>query len=1141
MGRGDRSRLDDLAANLAALAESDEEMDAAPAPTKKDKKKKKKKGAPVLDDDDDDVEDLTWNPDDDGAGAADDLDDEEDLGYVAPVPNTEVKVLSKAEKKAAKKAAEKAKKEAKKKKKKGKKEEKAEEDEEDIDALLNDLEMTPAAETPAAAAAGAGADAAGDDGEGEGKQETLEDLEKLQAEGKTLTKAQKRKLKKLKAKAGDTGDSTADKPAGDDDTLDLSGSKKKGKKKVNAKVAAIKAQVDAMREAEEKARREAEEAAAKAAEEERIQKEKEEKEAEARRIKKEKQKAKLAEKKAAGLVKTKKQREAERKAAAYRAQLEAQGLAPPVLKEGESADQPKKKSKVVYGKKKKKPNQQQKQPEPQPEPEPEPEPEKPKEEEKKAESDDDLEDWEKVDEEAESKVEKDDWEESEDEEEVKKPAKPAAAPAKKAPKLTKKQQLEQAKAKARAEKEAKLAAARAKKEARGAGAGDDDSDYSYSDDSSYYSSSYESSDDGAPKRTSRQDKAAAEAKARIAASRKRREERRKLAQENASSDNLRSPICCILGHVDTGKTKLLDKIRHTNVQDGEAGGITQQIGATFFPIDNIKSATENVKAAHNFDYNLPGLLVIDTPGHESFTNLRSRGSSLCDIAILVVDIMHGLEPQTRESIGLLKRRKTPFVVALNKVDRLYGWVADPNKSVKEQLDMQSDDVKQEFQTRLEDTMKQFAEEGLNACAYYDNPDPRKYVSLIPTSAHSGDGVADLLMLIVGLTQQMMSGKLAFVSELNCTVLEVKTIEGLGTTVDVILVNGILHEGDTIVLCGLNGPIVTQVRALLTPQPMKELRVKGQYVHHKEVVASLGIKIAAHNMEKVIAGSQLLVAHPEDDIEDLKLEVMSDLDNLMKNITKQDRGVYVMASTLGSLEALLEFLRASKIPVFGIQIGPVHKKDVIRASVMLDKKIEYGTILAFDVPITKDAQAAADDLGVKIFRADIIYHLFDQFTNYVAEIRKQRQADAADKVVFPAIIKPIPHFIFNVKDPIIMGVDVLEGVLKLGTPMCVVKNDVVVELGQIDSIEIDNKAMDTAKAGQQVAVSIVTKSYQPNKMYGRHFTGKDQLISRITRASLDLLKENFKDELTMDEWKVAAKIKKILKIGQVEGPPPEMMQ
>ena len=227
----------------------------------------------------------------------------------------------------------------------------------------------------------------------------------------------------------------------------------------------------------------------------------------------------------------------------------------------------------------------------------------------------------------------------------------------------------------------------------------------------------------------------------------------------------------------------------------------------------------------DFEFKIPGLLVIDTPGHESFTNLRSRGSSLCNIAILVIDIMHGLEPQTIESIGLLKQRKTPFIVALNKIDRIYGWKTIKDNPVRDSLAQQDPKVIAEFEQRLEAAKLALAEQGLNSELYWKNSDVRKFVSIIPTSAVTGEGVPDLLMLLVKLPQERLSERLMYLSELEATVLEVKVIEGHGTTIDVILSNGILHEGDRIVVCGLNGPIVTNIRALLTPQPMRELRVK----------------------------------------------------------------------------------------------------------------------------------------------------------------------------------------------------------------------------------------------------------------------------------------------------------------------------
>ncbi|CAI2183971.1 5655_t:CDS:10 [Funneliformis geosporum] len=588
----------------------------------------------------------------------------------------------------------------------------------------------------------------------------------------------------------------------------------------------------------------------------------------------------------------------------------------------------------------------------------------------------------------------------------------------------------------------------------------------------------------------------------------------------------------------THNTKLLDKIRQTNVQEGEAGGITQQIGATYFPMETIKIKTAPLNKDGKQEYKLPGLLIIDTPGHESFTNLRSRGSSLCNIAILVVDIMHGLEPQTLESLKLLRDRKAPFIVALNKIDRMYDWKPTRDNSFLDSFSKQSEAVKREFKDRVEKTILAFAEQGLNSVLYYENKNYAKNVSLVPTSAITGEGIPDMLMLLVNLTQSRMSNELMYLSELECTVLEVKVIEGLGTTIDVILSNGVLNEGDKIVLCGLNGPIVTTIRALLTPQPLRELRIKSAYVHNKSVKAALGVKISAQDLEKAIAGSRLMVVGPDDDEDDLKDEIMSDLKSLLSSIDKSGKGVCVQASTLGSLEALLEFLKTSKIPVSGINIGPVHKRDIMRCATMLEKAKEFAVILCFDVKVDKEAQEIAEELGIKIFKADIIYHLFDQFTAYHQEIVEQKRKDQAPQAIFPCILKIVPGAIFNKRDPIIIGVDVVEGVLKTGTPLCVVKTDPttnqreIISLGKVSSMEQNHKTVEIVKKGQAgggIAIKIECAIYENPKMIGRHFVETDEIYSKISRVSIDVLKESFRDDLSKEEWHLMIKLKKILDI------------
>ncbi|XP_078683623.1 eukaryotic translation initiation factor 5B-like [Branchiostoma floridae x Branchiostoma belcheri] len=607
------------------------------------------------------------------------------------------------------------------------------------------------------------------------------------------------------------------------------------------------------------------------------------------------------------------------------------------------------------------------------------------------------------------------------------------------------------------------------------------------------------------------------------------EKRKEQAEKNRSTDKLRSPVVVVLGHVDTGKTKILDKIRHTHVQDGEAGGITQQIGATMVPVDAIREQAKMVRKFSEFNIKLPGLLIIDTPGHESFSNLRSRGSSLCDIAILVVDIMHGLEPQTIESLNLLKARKTPFVIALNKIDRLYEWKPSPNTDVRDTIKKQKRNTKDEFDERVKVAITEFAEQSMNVALFYENKDPKTFVSMVPTSAHSGDGMGNLMGLIVELSQTLLAKRLAFSESLQCTTLEVKQITGLGTTIDVILVNGRLHEGETIVVAGQEGPIVTQVRSLLMPQPLKELRVKNKYETHKEIVGAQGVKVLAKDLDRALAGTPLLVAYKEDEVDICKEEVARILKQTLETIRVQERGVYVQASTLGSLEALLEFLKTSKIPFAGINIGPVHKKDVMKASIMLEHDSQYAVILAFDVRVERDAQELADSLGIRVFTADIIYHLFDSFMKYREDMKKQKQEELRHVAIFPCKLRVLPNCVFNSRDPIVVGVNVEAGVVRQGSLICVKKDDKVLDLGVVTSLEVNHKQVDMARKGSEVCVKIENTPGETPKLFGRHFDEKDILLSKISREGIDAIKDWFREDMTKSDWQLMIELKKIFQI------------
>merc|ERR1719394_1291925 len=619
--------------------------------------------------------------------------------------------------------------------------------------------------------------------------------------------------------------------------------------------------------------------------------------------------------------------------------------------------------------------------------------------------------------------------------------------------------------------------------------------------------------------------------------------------KNAFMDNLRAPIGVIMGNVNAGKTALLDNVRGTKVQLGEAGGITQQIGATNLPMQHIVDRAGGDVVNELLDkIHVPGLLIIDTPGHAAFDNLRARGSSMCDIAIVVINIFNGMEGTTTQCIQMLLDNDAPFIVALNQIDRLgnNAWESHPGVPIRQMIDMQERLITNQFEKLVNKVKLDFATKlEMNADLFWENEDlqrgksQKNNINMVPTSAWTGDGVGDMLFLWVKMCQmKKLAKKLVLTPELNCTVLECKKVPGHGFIVDVILSDGTLRRGDTIVFCGQNGAIVTKIRSLLQPSKLQDLRVKSEYTDHPVVHASCGVRISTvDSLEDAIPGAQVFqVKDPRDqnEIEDLCDLAQEGLEAL-NNIVTEEYGVFVVASTLGALSALVKFLKEEvKVPIAGTSIGHVHKKQIMQASVMLEKQPKYAVILAFDVDIKPDAAEYADYVGVRIFVRDIIYQLQTDFTEYFEAVKQEERDRVADDVVFPVFMKIYEEKIFRRKNPLILGCQVMKGTLKMGTPLVAMNPDTGKEdvlLGSVTGIQENGLDILDASVGQDVAVKIDLIPNQNTTIieYGRHFSHEMMVCSRITRRSLDVIKQHYRGDLERSDLLLLKKLKDYFQI------------
>ncbi len=573
----------------------------------------------------------------------------------------------------------------------------------------------------------------------------------------------------------------------------------------------------------------------------------------------------------------------------------------------------------------------------------------------------------------------------------------------------------------------------------------------------------------------------------------------------------RHPIVSVLGHVDHGKTSILDSIRGSKVFDREAGAITQHIGASEVPLDTIRSRAKPLLDNKNFG--VPGLLCIDTPGHHAFSSLRGRGGQLADIAVLVVDITEGFKPQTLESLNILKRAKTPFIIAANKIDRIDGWKTADAPFVLNQR-KQGESAKAKFDEMFYTLVGTLYENGVPAERYDRIEDFTKQAAIVPTSALSGEGIQDLLAMLVGLAQRFLEGRLETDEDIpgEGTVLEVKEDRGLGQTLDVVLYAGKIHKGDRILLGTQNEPVETTIRALLLPSPNDDMRdARKAFIDADEAVAAAGIKLVAPGVEDVVSGAPLRVIREDNEEEAWEaVEAASRID-----VPLNDAGVFVKADTIGSVEALVGELRSLGIPIRNAQVGDISRRDVVQAAAMTEPL--YRTILGFNVKVLPDVEREAAEHDLPLFVDKVIYSLVEDYQAWHDKTKAELDAQTRQERVHPAKVRFLPGCSFRQRDPAVFGVRVLAGAIYPGRALVRADGKVI---GRIRSIQKEGQTVNKAGLGDEVALSV------PGPTLGRQIKEEDMLYMDMPASDAKWLWHDGQDRLSTEERETLEELMKI---------------
>jgi len=584
---------------------------------------------------------------------------------------------------------------------------------------------------------------------------------------------------------------------------------------------------------------------------------------------------------------------------------------------------------------------------------------------------------------------------------------------------------------------------------------------------------------------------------------------------------IRQPIVAVLGHVDSGKTSILDNIRGTGVQGREAGGITQHIGASFLPTDTIKKITGPLyEKLSKGEATIPGLLVIDTPGHEIFTNLRTRGGSAADIAILVVDVNRGFQLQTNESLKILESRKVPFVVALNKTDMVSGWKNTDTPYISQAIKQQDQFVQTTLDEKIYDVVTALSVLGYQSEAFFRVKDFAKEVSIVPVSARSGVGIPELLAVLVGLAQQFLQKRLD--QEEKSTrgiILEVNDEVGLGPTANMILIDGHLKKEHNIIVAKRDSVVVTKLKAMLLPKPLDEMRdPRDKFKPINEVQAAAGIKIASPDLDGVLPGSTVYATDDATKADELKKSIESEMKAVF--IKTETKGVILKCDTIGSLEALIEMLRRQQIPISMADIGPVTRRDVMEAKAIKENNRHLGVILSFNVKVTPEAETESENYHIRIFSDKVIYSLLDSYTQWVDE-----DSSNVENSMF-AELTPIGKFtflkgyIFRNSNPAVFGIRVDAGNLRQKIAFM---NKSGKKIGTIHQLQDQGKTMESAKKGQEVACSV------KNITVGRQIKEEDVFYTLPPPDDAKQYLKKFMNKLSSEELQILNEIVEIQRV------------